>query len=278
MCCIPDDWWKSEAEGGFFGPNYQKGDHSHQGPYGRHPMTLEQRTEREVLSVIKTLGLSPGHRLIDVPCGYGRHAIRLAEHGIKVTGVDLNDYFLEVARENMKARAIDTALLEFKKGDMRDLAGCIPDSTADAVINMFTSFGFFKEEDDNKRVLSDAYRMLKNGGKLLIHFDYNYHRIISGRINVDQPCLRDLADNYKLGIVESYNVDAKRINGYWWIGDGPESENFQRYYSLRVYSPEEITEMLTACGFIRTQVFGDFDFPERGLNFADQEMVVLAEK
>lgn len=277
MCCIPFDWWKPEEEGGFFGRNYKKGDNSQQGPFLYNCITLEQRTKREVAGVIRTLALTPGHLVIDVPCGYGRHSIRLAEHGIRVIGVDLNEYFLNVARESMKAKAIDPALLEFKKGDMRDLVECVPDSSADAVINMFTSFGFFNEED-NKRVLREANRMLKNGGKLLIHFDYNYHRIVSGRIKVDQPCQRDLEDNYKLVVVEDYDEVSKRINGYWWIGDGPESENFQRHYSLRVYSPEEITEALTSYGFSRTRVFGDFDFPERGLDFADQEMVVLAEK
>jgi 2-polyprenyl-3-methyl-5-hydroxy-6-metoxy-1,4-benzoquinol methylase len=75
-----------------------------------------------------------GSRILDLPCGYGRHSNALADRGYQVTGLDLDAEHLAKARESARAR--------FREGDMREIDADLH-GRFDAVINMFYSFGFF---------------------------------------------------------------------------------------------------------------------------------------
>ncbi len=76
----------------FFNANYIRGDNSEEG-FTDDYRTLEQRTKDEVNGVMNILNLSTGAKLLDVPCGYGRHSIELAFRGQDVTGVDITIFF-----------------------------------------------------------------------------------------------------------------------------------------------------------------------------------------
>lgn len=109
------------------------------------------------------LGLPVGARVLDVPCGQGRHAHLLAEAGFAVTGFDYSPFLLARAR----ARGTGPAL-HYRRGDMRRLpAGW--SGRFDAVLNLFTSFGFFLDPSDDARVIREFARVLRPGGTLVWH-------------------------------------------------------------------------------------------------------------
>src|SRR5690606_33690977 len=96
-----------------------------------------ERDRREVARLLDLLALPVGARVLDVPCGQGRHVHLLAEAGLDVTGLDYSAHLLKAARKRGTART-----LRYVRGDMRTL----PDEWSgrfDAVVNLFTSFGFF---------------------------------------------------------------------------------------------------------------------------------------
>ena len=96
-----------------------------------------QGAKREVYKMISWLGLSQGAKLLDLCCGMGRHSMALMEAGYEVTGVDLSEVLL---RESM--RNDPDNLVKWLKADMRE----IPlEGGYDAVVNLFTSFGYFKK-------------------------------------------------------------------------------------------------------------------------------------
>src|ERR1700750_1712502 len=103
------------------------------------PLFDLERDRHEVARIMDVLGLPSGARILDVPCGQGRHAHLLAEAGFDVDGLDYSEDLLA------KARARGTGpRLRYKRGDMRKLPPRWSERF-DVVLNLFTSFGFFVE-------------------------------------------------------------------------------------------------------------------------------------
>lgn len=131
------------------------------------PMFSAERNEADTQRVVEALGLEPGERVLDAPCGHGRMSNLLAERGMEVTGLDATPAFLDIARRDAEARGVQVA---YHVGDLRDL-GTV--ETFDAAICWFTSFGYFDDEG-NRAVLSQFADHLRPGGRLgieMLHHD-----------------------------------------------------------------------------------------------------------
>ena len=224
---VPPNWWSEEY--GFFGSFYLCGDDSIEGHLSiRHSQA--ERTREEVEGICRLSHLRPGDKVLDVPCGAGRHSLALAEMGYPVLGIDLNGTHLAEARRQAVARKL---LVSFEQADM--LAFCRPQAF-DLAINMFYSFGFFESEEENKRVLRNFQTSLKPGGRFLMHTDVNLDRIRSGTYRLNE--VRHLAGGGVLRIDERFDSASRRIVGSWSIENGTREES--RTYSVRVYEVEEI--------------------------------------
>lgn len=140
------DWWAS-----YFDERYL---------LEYEPLFDPVRDRREVARLIEILELPIGGRILDCPCGQGRHAHLLAEAGYDVDAVDYSEELLEHA-----GRRGHGPLLRYRRADMRELPG---DWTGrfDAVVNLFTSFGFFAAPGDDERVLAEFARVLRPDGIL----------------------------------------------------------------------------------------------------------------
>jgi SAM-dependent methyltransferase len=122
---------------------------------------LEERSDAEVELILRLLELPAGAAVLDAPCGHGRIANRLASRDLRVVGLDGSRRFLEIARERASEAGVS---VEYVEGDLRKLSF---EGRFDAVVNWFTSFGYFDDEG-NRRVLEGFHRALKPGGALLI--------------------------------------------------------------------------------------------------------------
>jgi SAM-dependent methyltransferase len=130
------------------------------------PLLNDEHNRAEVDEIIETLGLKPGDRVLDAPCGHGRISNLLASHGMIVTGVDQSALFLEKAASDAVAQG--GSVPQYLRGDLRDLPlGEGAAGSHDAVVCWFTSFGYFDDEG-NRKVLSEFRRALRPGGTLLI--------------------------------------------------------------------------------------------------------------
>jgi SAM-dependent methyltransferase len=122
----------------------------------------EERTTAEVDGIISLLRLEPGARVLDLACGHGRHAMLLAERGYDVTGFDLSGTLLDRARAVTEARG---ASVRWIQGDMRQLSF---DAEFDAVINIFTAFGYFEDPADDAKMLRGVREALDPEGRFLM--------------------------------------------------------------------------------------------------------------
>src|SRR3954468_25035646 len=127
------------------------------------PLFSPERDRVEAARLLDLLGLPSGSRILDVPCGQGRHAHLLAEAGFDVDGFDYSAELLTRAR-----RRGTGSRLRYTRGDMRTLPSRWG-GRFDAVLNLFTSFGFFAEPADDRRVLAEFARVLAPGGVLVWH-------------------------------------------------------------------------------------------------------------
>src|SRR5512145_3011438 len=255
------EWWQEDA--GFFGRRYMEGDDSQEG-YLTDPQTLEERTATEVAGIIRLLNLEAGQRVLDCPCGYGRHSIGLARSGMDVVGADINSE--ELAFANQKAEQLTN--IRFVKQDMRCLSF---ESQFDAVINMFYSFGFFETDEQNFQVLSGFYRALKPNGLFLMHTDVHLPRVLAGKYKFREN--RNLRTGNRLEIIDAYNPFTKRIEGSWTLFQGNSIYEELTPYSVRVFSYEEFADWCYQAGF--REVYGYGDWQATALTDDSEDMMVV---
>ncbi|HET7481674.1 MAG TPA: class I SAM-dependent methyltransferase [Actinomycetota bacterium] len=120
-------------------------------------------TRQEVAFILEVLGLPAGARVLDVGCGPGRHAIPLAEAGLAVTGVDVSERFLEIARDAASERGLGGRLALYEC-DVRQMPF---DDEFDAVISICQG-GFGLMGEDDGLVLRRMMEATKPGGKVLL--------------------------------------------------------------------------------------------------------------
>ncbi len=121
----------------------------------------DDTNDDEAHTIAELLQLQPGLRILDLPCGHGRIARRLAAMGATITGIDRSQLFLEHARADADRHGV---AVDYREGDMRTLS---VDGEFDVVLNWFTSFGY--DDDDTLRTqLTRMHRALVPGGRLLL--------------------------------------------------------------------------------------------------------------
>lgn len=259
-------WW--ENAGGFFGKYYKEADDSFEG-HLNNPMSLSERTRREVNGIIKLSCIKGGAQILDCPSGYGRHSLELAKRGYDVTGVDINKEFLRLAEAERKKNSVSNC--KFIEQDMRMLAF---KNEFDLIINMFYSFGFFDMDKENEKVAQNFFKALKLTGKFLMHTHITVPRLISGKLKNNQ--IRQLKSGNKLKLERHYNPHTKREDGVWEILDKNNQSIELTPYSVRLYTTEEFKNLCLGVGFKEVKFYGSWS--GEAYNDNSSEMIAVAIK
>jgi SAM-dependent methyltransferase len=227
-------------------------------------MTAEQ-TMKEVSFIEGSLEAPAGAEVLDVGCGYGRHAIELVQRGLNVTGLDLSLPLLIRAADEAQRRALS---VNFVHADMREMPF---DRKFDGAYSMLTSFGYF-DEDANLKVAEGVARALKPGGRFL------------------------------LDIVNRDYVVADLPSRIWWEGTGcvvleevdfnfhtsrvvtrrsvvfEDGRQLEQEISVRAYSLHELGRLLRHAGFRVLDISGSLSTRGRFLGVNSRNLLVLSEK
>ena len=225
----------------------------------------EVETEEEVEFIRDVLQLQRGAIVLDLCCGNGRHGQLLENGGLKVIGVDTSRFLLREARKNMLSTGHGIHIVE---GDMRH----IPlKPVCDAVINLFTSFGFF-EEDENRKVLSEVAAVLKPGGKFLLDY-WNPYAVIQ----LDRTRNWWWVSESTLALAEvAYHPESGQLSDYRTVIELPTGAMRKTVNQLRFYFPTELKAMLEAVGLEVCATYGDFDYSP--FLIEARRMITIAER
>lgn len=183
-----------------------------------------------------------GRRVLDLACGPGRHAAQLAGRGAHVVGVDLSLPLLSRARHRTGPGLL------LVRADMRELP--FRDETFDLVVNLFTSFGYFADDAEHRRVLASAARLLAPGGSFVI--DY-----------LNAATVRDTLVPHDEKQVGARRVAVERKispDGRYVIKEIHLTDDGRSFLErVRLFSASELERLLTDAGFTVRERFGDYD-------------------
>ena len=195
-----------------------------------------QRAEEFCDPLIELLGIEPGARILDLACGSGRFALPLAQRGFRVVGLDLSSAYLKRGRAKAAERGLE---VRFVQGDMRAL----PFKEAfDAVVNLFTSFGYFEDESDHLRVLQEVRRSLKPGGRFLLEMA-NRDGLVRRFQAHDWHEFPDfLALEERAFIAERDRIETR------WVKVYPDGRRKEYTSSLRLFTLRELIELFSQAG------------------------------
>ena len=240
------DWWKTFFDD--FRPVF--------------PRATQRECTAEARYVMKKLGLKKGQKLLDCPCGFGRIALPLAKMGVKVTGVDITQSYLDEFATKARKQGVRVTLL---KQDMRRITF---KSAFDAAANLYTSIGYFDSDAEELKIFRRVFDALRPGGKFLLM-----------TINRDWIILNFVSNNWEeiggVRVLQKRRLDYSRsmMHDEWrFITDGAEKVH---YTTLRLFAFHELRVMLEKVGFVGVDGFGRDDKPTGRKN---RNLYVLASK
>jgi SAM-dependent methyltransferase len=227
----PAEWWRT-----WFGSGY----------LALYDAFLSERTPVEMDQLESLLHLRPPLRVLDLPCGQGRHSIELARRGYDVTGVDLSEAMLAVARERATAASVT---VRFLAGDMRQP---LPGEHFDLVLNLYTSFGYFADEADDARVAAAAAAMLVPGGRFVLEV-INGERLMANFQEREWFTVGDAT------VLERRTLDRRTRQMTVERTVNQNGEEDTNVHVIRLYGRPEIRAVLASAGFEAIEFLGDWD-------------------
>ena len=185
-------------------------------------------SDTETAFVLRHLPPARFPSLLDLCCGSGRHAVRLATHGYQILGIDNNPHAIAQAQHNAAPHT------RFLVHDMRDL-GAIGE-TFDGVLNLWHSFGYF-DDATNQDILRQIHAKLRPGGRFILDI-YN-------RESLERFPARRQFEKEGMQVVSEYRWSGKRVACSLTYDGGAEADTFE----CRIYTPDEIRELTSELGF-----------------------------
>ena len=209
-------------------------------------------------NITKYLNIKKGN-VLDVACGKGRHAKYFNEQGFNVVCIDLSSNSINNAKE------FENKTLKFYKFDMRNV---FKKNSFDIVTNLFTSFGYFDDTNDEQKTISAMVKNLKQDGILIIDF-MNVKKTIINLVpkesktidNIRFEITRDLIDNY---IYKNINIFDKEINLKYQ----------EKVHALTLY---DFSKMIKKNKMKIVDIFGNYNLNEFDASKSDR-LILIAKK
>jgi len=178
-------------------------------------------------------------KLVDLGCGTGRLCVHFAGKGYDCVGVDLSDEMLAKARENEPR-------VSWVKGNLVDLAE-LPTASFDYAACLFSTLGMVRGAENRAKVVANAFRLLKPGGRFVLHAHNRYF----GGLGTS----RVLGQRWKTLLASATAGDITMSQAY---GGAP--------LTLHHFTQREVTGLLEAAGFAVRELFaiGDDGQPATG--------------
>lgn len=201
-----------------------------------------QEAAKFINNLLDYLNLERGSKVLDLACGKGRHSAQLGKAGYDVIGIDLSEESIASANENFQ-----NDRLEFFVHDMRELYWS---DHFDLVVNLFTSFGYFHNSDDDQRTLSGVADALKSGGLFVMDF-MNAVKVEADLVEYEEKIVEGV--KFELNRVVEEGVIKKKIH----LKDGDVELDFEE--KVDALKLNTFQEYFQNTGLELIETFGSYD-------------------
>ena len=231
-------------------------------PY--YHLLYKNRNLKEADLFIKNLSdflqIKQNANILDLACGNGRHSIILNRLGFKVTGVDLSNNSISIAKQH------ENKNLQFHVHDMRNKFGL---ETYDYIFNLFTSFGYFNSMDENVKMLNSINKMLKPKGILIIDF-LNAQKILNELKSHEIKTIKNT--QFKI----NRYIENKKVYKKISIKD-PTGKNHEFTERVQLFNLDDFNSLLHP-NFKIINTFGDFYLNKFDCKISDRLIIVAQAK
>jgi len=210
--------------------------------------------------------------VLDLGCGWGRHALEFAARGYDVTGIDTSDVLLQIARKNAEKAGLKLRLIN---ADMRSFS--LPYKVRLAV-NLWTSFGYFSDDEENQAVLKNVWNVLEPGGIFILDLDNLPYFL---RTTGAKVITVNSSDGKPIEALktEDYEPDrSRRVVKYRFLDPNKAAGMEDVYLECRLYQYEDIKQALKEAGFRVNSIQKWGDFHGGTLTENSPRMIVRANK
>ena len=223
---MPDDWFED-----WFGEEY---------------LALYEHRDhheaREVVALIaERMGEAGDAAVLDLACGAGRHQRTLCQRGWWTVGLDLSPSLLRAARAQDR-------IAPLVRADMRELP--FADGSFALVVNLFTSFGYFRDDAQHLRVVVDVARVLQPGGWFVLDY-LHAEQVRRSLVARDERTVGTVTVEQEREI----SADGRFVRKMITIGEL--GRTFVE--RVRLFEPGALAALCTGAGFVVESVFGDYD-------------------
>lgn len=214
----------------------------------------EEEAARMGAFLLKVLPGEQYNDILDLGCGRGRHSLWLAEQAYKVTGIDLSREAIHRAKEKAVNRGLEN--VRFIRRDMRKPL----DQSFDAVVNLFTTFGYFESDRENSGVFDSIRSMLKDDGKLVIDF-FNAEKVRKEYLPRSEGRFGEWAWHIRRYLENDF------IKKEITFQDELTGKIYRYEERVKLYDPDWFTREMEQRGFSIVNLYGDY----RGNHFDEKQ-------
>ncbi len=229
------------------------------------PFLTPQATQMEAQFVMDALAISAGSQVLDVGCGYGRHAMELAARGYHVVGLDSSLPLLLRGADEAQRRGLT---INFVHGDMRDMAF---DAQFDGAYCLFSTFGYFDDET-NKKTAQNICRALKPGARCVFE-------VLNRDYIIAELPLRVWWEGDGCVVLEEVDFNyfsSRLISSRSVVFD--DGRQLEQEISIRSFGLHELGKLLHSAGFRVVEVSGNMITKGRFFGAQSRDIVVIAER
>ena len=220
--------------------------------------------ENFITLLINYLNIQKDSKIIDLACGKGRHSVFLNKMGYEVLGLDLSQKSIEHNKQ------FENASLKFEVHDMRDeILTELSTQKADAVLNLFTSFGYFEDENDDRKVFQSISNILKDDGYFVLDF-LNAKWVENTLVKEEITTKEGIDFTIRKKIEDQYVI--KDIS----FKDG--GEEFHFFEKVKLHTLEEMNRYAEEFNLERVHIFGDYQLNEFDLDSSPRCINVFKKK
>ena len=209
--------------------------------------------ENFIRNLTQDLQLSKDSKIIDLACGKGRHSVFLQQLGYEVLGVDLSEESIEHNKQ-FETSSTETPKLTFEVHDMRnELYPNVSSEKVNAVFNLFTSFGYFDDDEDDRKVFSSVKNVLQIDGIFVL--DFLNEKFVKNTLVYETTVTKDGID-----FLIKKRIEEKHIIKDIFFED--KGESFHYFEKVKLHTLEEIKKIAESFGFEAVKIWGNYQLED----------------